>query len=381
MRRRSLLVAILAVSLPAASLAQENPRPIFTLGKELGIDVTKAAATAQLGVMTAGVGPVVVASSDFLVAVGEAGVAQHDRTLGAEMVLAENAGADLAALHAAGIDTRTDRRAIQARLRLKALQTSLLSGEDGAGYAAYAVGRHPVYAFGHAGFGLALNAAFGRILGKLGLGPETLPFGAWVKRFLGRHSPVRFQLHYAGWRRFGNRSTQAKVITDKLTAALAETTLEKAVDAELDAIEDAVRRGAQTPPPAPPVYLRRIDLARAVLPATAIAQVTPVFAIPIAFEDPRAIRAVVATDPVMRVVQAEDVWIDRPASVPLRTASPEPESRPPPVAPEPEPPSARERDWRHDWDCAGAGVKAGCDWPPGQGGSWDGERGKTLHDR
>lgn len=379
MRGRALLVAILAVSLPAAGLAQENPRPIFTLAKELGTDVTKAAATAQLGVMTAGVGPVVVASSDFLVAVGEAGVAQQDRTLGAEMVLVEHAGADLAALHAAGIDTRTDRRAIQARLRLKALQTSLLSGEDGAGYVAYAVGRHPTYAFGHAGLGLALNAAFGRVLGKLGLGPDALPFGAWVKRLLGRHSPVRLQLHYAGWRRFGNRSTQAKAITDKLTAALAETALEKAVDAELDSIEDAVRRGAQTPPQPQPVYPRRIDLARAVLPVAAIAQVAPVVAVPIAFDDPRGIRAVVATDPVMRVVQAEDVWIDRPASVPLRTVNPEP--RPAPVPPEPEPPSASDRARRHDWDCAGAGVKAGCDWPPGQSGSWDGERGKTLHDR
>lgn len=377
---------------PTAGQTREDS-PAFALGKSIAESAALIGAAARWGP-----GPVVVYKTwDFMVDVGEAGVEAEDRTLGAQLVVVGEAGQRLEDLKAEGRDLRTDPEAIQAIQTLDALRADMGSGKEGLGYVAYAVGRNPEYAFGRPGLGLVLSLAVGHVLDRLGLDrllKRVLPVDRLVRATPGGPAPRGGALRFLGWSKMATR----KAAAEKLKRDAVDSAVEQGLDAALDTAEATVRetlykKALNAAPPRPVVRndAERLQAARAVLAPVAAAPIVaqaipvpahalppPVPAAPLAvnlYVDPRYLEQAVARDPVRRVIQAEDRWTP-PSREPARQA--EPEATPPP--PPPEPPSPSESRWKHDWGCAGAGVKAGCDWPPGQGNSWDGQKGRTLND-
>ena len=394
MRRTRLLPAglILALTLAPTSGQTREDSPAFALGRSIAESAALIGAEALWGK-----GPVYAYKTwDFMVDVGEAGVGEEDRTLGAQLVMVGDAGQRLKALKAEGRDLRTDPQAIQAKLALNALRTSMSSGEDGLGYVAYAIGRNPEYAFGRPALGLVLGEAVGHLLTRLGLDKllkRVLPVDALAHVTPGNRAPYAQPLRFLGWTKMATR----KAAAEKLKREAVDSAVDQALEAALDAAEPAARealydKALAAAPPRPVVHndAERLQAARAALAPVAatpiVAEAAPVpahalppppaRAAPLAVDlhvDPRYFEQALARDPVRRVIQAEDRW-----TPPFREAAPqsEPQAAPPP----PEPPSPSGSRWKHDWGCAGAGVKAGCDWPPGQGNSWDGQKGKTLND-
>lgn len=392
MRARGALLVIVALAAPVRAWTEATPT--FTLPQEIAIGAVKGTAEAGLAAMTGGVGTVVVKANDVLLAVGEAGVARRDQTLGAEWMASERWGQLLKSMHDAHIDTRDDWRAKQARAQLVALRTSMLSGEDGLGYAAYAVGRNPKYAILRGSIAVGLSAAVGKLASLIHLDDlgENLAFGAWTKNLLGSKGPLAGALRWTGWRRLDSRATVAKSIVDTFASKMAEQPLDKAADEALKDAEERIRGDTwadiERRNPSHRIQIDRLADARASLaPAPALA--LPVAAAPApvaapaalsaAYADPREVRAVVNQDPMVAVSRSDDRWMeryDRARREPEPTRSPPPE----PVMQEAPQPTIRERQWRHEWDCAGAGAKPGCDWPPSGGNSWDGRRGQSLRD-
>jgi hypothetical protein len=398
LRRTPLLSVGLILSVVLAPTAGQTrgDSPAFALGKSIAESAALIGAEALWGK-----GPVYAYKTwDFMVDVGEAGVGEEDRTLGAQLVMVGEAGQRLKALKAEGRDLRTDPQAIQAKLALAALRTSMSSGEDGLGYVAYAIGRNPEYAFGRPALAWVLGEALGHVLTQLGLDKllkRVLPTDGLVGRAPGNRAPFAQPLRFLGWGKMAARKTAA----EKLKREAVDDAVEQGLDAALDAAEAAARKALYdkalaAAPPRPVVHndAERLQAARAVLaPVAAIPIVAepvpipvhalpppPARAAPLAvnlYVDPRYLDQAVARDPVRRVIQAEDRW-----TPPSRESAPQskPQSEPQAAPPPPEPPSPSESRWKHDWGCAGAGVKAGCDWPPGQDNSWDGQKGKTLND-
>jgi hypothetical protein len=398
LRRPRLLPAglILALALAPTSGQTREDSPAFALGKSIAESAALIGAEALWGP-----GPVYAYKTwDFMVDVGDAGVEEEDRTLGAQLVMVGEAGRRLKDLKAQGRDLRTDPQAIQAKLALNALRTGMSSGEDGLGYVAYAIGRNPEYAFGRPALGLVLGEAVGHVLDRLGLDKllkRVLPADALARLTPGNRAPYARPLRFLGWGKMAARKAAAEALKREAVDAAVEQRLEAALDAaELATRQALYDKALEAAPPRPVVHndAERLQAARAVLPPVAATPIVvpmaaqavpipvhalpppPARAAPLAvnlYVDPRYFEQALARDPVRRVIQAEDRWTP-PSREPA--SQPEPQAAPPP----PEPPSPARSRWKHDWDCAGAGVKAGCDWPPGKDNSWDGQRGKTLND-
>jgi hypothetical protein len=357
-RRRAglALAGIALVGLASPGPAGAEATPMFTVTQELAMDTIKGAAGEGLKYYAPQL-YLVSKTVDFGLDAGNAGVEAQDRTLGQQMVRSEELGRRLKHLQAAHISTRDSPEANAIKEELYGLSREMATDKDGLAYAAYAVGKHPVYALGKPLLKLAIKKQLDGVWEKVGLAKfvKRLPFGRKVKQLLGRESPFRLYRRVVGWDNLASRSTAARVVNDELIKSMIKASAEKFVKAFLGSAEERVRGDVwleryNALHRQPLVYTGRLEVARMLLPVVPAAPLPAVALPPAVAAAPRAYEVVVSRpaalvpfDPVGRVVGSEDLLVSA-----AQTMSQGPVEREPEIRQGPEPPevSMREDD-RH----------------------------------
>lgn len=331
-RLAAVVCALVLVVMPRG--AQAEATPMFTLTQSLAIDAVRG--TAQEGLKY--VSPWLYGGAKAVDAALEGGLAaveEEDRSLGEQMVRAEELDRRLKAMKAAGISTRNSPEAALIKIQLGEFARTMASGKDGIGYAGYAVRKHPGYALFKASLGFALDEGLGDLQEVIGLNTviKRLPMGIALRDLLERRSPFkRFMQQRLGWTLIGTRAEGARAINDKLVAELVKSIANKIVSGLLNEYEaqtrhdvwaeryTALHRKALT-------YTGRLDLARALLPAPP----PPIMvAAPSAMRAPPEAQVIKPTaqivarfDPVGQVVSSENLLVPPRAEPVMRQAPPD----------------------------------------------------------
>jgi hypothetical protein len=329
-------------------------------------------------------------ATDLTAKLGDAALHAEDVSRGSQLILANKDAALLKDLLAAGLDLNTDPRAVAVKERLRAASKDLNSSDLNSGeYLLTVTRRHLKYAVTEVAMNEAASFALGKLTDRLRpwigkLFPSSERVAGWVDR----RGRFRTQLKLMRWSHFEERERAARKFTELYAKRLSDLAADQIVDSMLkesgenllDRLCERMGCNAARPiagPIAGPTI--RLEMARFAVPQLAMpapvtamipapAQITAMIpapqavmrAAPARIEYMRA--AYPPIDPVEAVIDYEDRITRR-----APAADPPPPAREP-VA-EPPPPTERELRLHHEWECAGAGNKAGCG-----DVNWDGRR-------
>lgn len=226
MRRFASAVAVIMIICTQCVRANDDPHPLTTIAKGVvagaGEGMALDAAAPIFG------GPAVVAYklSDFALDVASNAVQRQDAQIAGEMVIESNDAALLKALHDQGRDLNTDRAALAARARLRALGDEFGTSQP-YGYLGYAIRNNYGYAITKA----SIDFAVAQLLGKIYKG--LFPDADVNRRFI---SAIKF----TGWSTLSGQAKLAKVYVDKLADELIDATLDEFVAQKVANSGDAV---------------------------------------------------------------------------------------------------------------------------------------------
>jgi len=348
-------------------------------------EVRESLIVSSLGQAPGGQIPVAIFKTvGLLREIADVAVDREQERLSGDMVLISAYAAQLKGLHAQGVDTRSDPRARAAIEQLKLLQIDMDSGEHGK-YAQPLVyaSKNLSYAVTTVTTRKALSWTLGKLFSSLGL--DKL-FGQGVRNTLANNGPLAPVLRTIGWKKLTARANIIGSATEQLTQQLTSVAAKDISKEFLKKIGDTafmqMVKKELDEHPSQPIHRTRLLVAR-----ESLILAVPVLPTPIAA--PAAVipqAAAIQQDPVQRTISTDDQFI---VNNSRETSHSEPDTLPPsaqPTTTREEPPKTarelqREAELRHEWDCAGAGVKAGCDWNPNGNSSWDGEKNKNLHDK
>ena len=314
-------------------------------------------------------------ATDLTAKLGDAALTAEDKSRGAQMILADRDAALLKQLHAENVDLNSDPRAVAAKARLRAESNEMsASGLSSTDYLLAMTRRHLTYAVAEVAVNEAVNWGLGWLLERSvgGLFKDLLPSNKKIAGLVDGRGRYQGILARHKWTQFAQREKAAQLFTkryaNKLNDMVADRIVEGLVKESGDDLLNHLCQKMHCDDPATPVFrpALRLELTRfeiPPLPAQAVIMPMPIPAVVMRPAPEPAIRPVPVPieirpnlglpDPVQTVIQYDDRFSRQ------RTIY-EP---PPPPPPEPvEPPQQTESQsrWRHEWDCAGAGNKAGC---------------------
>ncbi|MDB5705072.1 MAG: hypothetical protein JWN66_2188 [Sphingomonas bacterium] len=361
--------------------------PVGKLVFDAGGHAVVGGAQAALGAATYSAGWWIAVgwkATDLTAKLGDAALHAEDESRGARMIVADRDAALLKKLVDAHVDLDSDPRAIDARARLKAASQDLNTSDlTSSGYLLAVTRRHLVYAATEVAASEAASWAIGNVIDHY-LGDwikGRLPANrTWARSIDGR-SRFQAQLKVLGWSRFADREKIARKFTDRYARKLADAAADRIVDSllkesgesVLDHLCERMRCNDTATPIAAPVL--RLEMARFAVPvlpaqpviapvrATAIIPAPVPVMRPVPVLEYRPAPGTSLADPLQAVIQYEDRIAREP-----RASEPPPPVREPERA-DPEPPSEWQVRLHHEWDCVGAGNKAGCG-----DVNWDGRR-------
>jgi hypothetical protein len=315
-------------------------------------------------------------ATDLTAKLGDAALKAEDESRGAQMILADRDAALLKQLHAEHVDLNTDPRALAAKDRLRAESNEMnATGLSSTDYLLAMTRRHLTYAVGEVALNEALNWGVGKLFEDSvgGLFKDLLPSSKKVAGLVegrGRFSGV---LATHKWTHFAQRERAAQKFTEgyakKLNDIVADRIVEGFLKESSDGLLSHLCEKMHCDDPARPVFrpALRLELTRfdiPPLPAQAMIMPMPIPVVVIRPAPEPAMRPapihvevrpnLAPPDPVQTVIQYDDRFSRQ------RSAYEAPPPPPPPEPVEPPPQTESQSRWHHEWDCAGAGNKAGC---------------------
>jgi len=314
-------------------------------------------------------------ATDLTAKLGGAALKAEDESRGAQMILADRDAALLKQLHAEHVDLNTDPRAVAAKDRLRAESDEMnATGLSSTDYLLAMTRRHLTYAVAEVALNEAMNWGMGKLLERYGGGliERMMPSSKKIAGLVDGRSRFGGVLATHKWTRFAQREKAARLFTEryakKLNDMIADRIVEGFLKEKSDDLLSHLCEKMHCDDPATPVFrpalrleLTRLDIAPLPAQAVILPMPAPVVVMRPAPEPamrPAPIQVetrpnLAPPDPVQTVIQYDDRFSRQ------RTTYEAPPPPPPPEPAEP-PPTETQSRWHHEWDCAGAGNKAGC---------------------